>query len=72
MNNAQSTEEAEAAQNETVALETENETLQNENLSHYLLESGLAEIFGKDFYEKVQDDVLNYRNSQIREYECQR
>lgn len=31
MNNAQSTEEAEAAQNETVALETENETLQNEN-----------------------------------------
>ena len=48
------------------------ETLQNENLSHYLLESGLAEIFGKDFYEKVQDDVLNYRNSQIREYECQR
>lgn len=31
MNNAQSTEEAEAAQNETVTLETENETLQNEN-----------------------------------------
>lgn len=31
INNAQSTEEAEAAQNETVALETENETLQNEN-----------------------------------------
>ncbi len=31
MNNAQSTEEVEAAQNETVALETENETLQNEN-----------------------------------------
>lgn len=31
INNAQSTEEAEAAQNETGTLETENETLQNEN-----------------------------------------
>ena len=49
-----------------------NSTLQDENLSHYLLESGLAEIFGKDFYEKVQDDLLSYRDSQIEEYECRR
>ena len=49
-----------------------NSTLQDENLSHYLLESGLAEIFGKDFYEKVQDDALSYRDSQIRECEYRR
>lgn len=49
-----------------------NNTLQDENLSHYLLESGLAEIFGKDFYEKVQDDFLSYRDSQIGECECRR
>ena len=47
-------------------------TLQDENLSCYLLETGLAEIFGKDFYEKVQDDALSYRDSQIRECEYRR
>ena len=47
-------------------------TVQDENLSRYLLETGLAEIFGKDFYEKVQDDALSYRDSQIRECEYRR